>query len=65
MINPCNDVELCKWRAVARDAYKKLDHLTAEGKQDALWLEYYRLRNAADKALERLNRLKWPNKEAA
>lgn len=63
MINPCNDIELCRWRSAIRNQHRELDELTAQGRADALWIAYYRIRNAADEALERLNRIKWPNKE--
>ena len=63
MINECNDMELSRWRQTLREQHTLLDHLTAEGRHDALWIAYYRIRNAADEAMERLNRIKWPDKE--
>lgn len=59
MINPLNDVELCTYRAWLREAYTKLDKLAADGEQDALWIAYHRISNAAEKAKERLNRIKY------
>lgn len=59
MINDLNDVRLCTYRAWLRDAYEKLDILTRDGKQDELWIAYHRISNAAEKAKELLNDLKY------
>lgn len=61
MINPLNDLELCLYRKWLRDAYEKLDILERDGEQDLLWIELHRISNAAEKAKERLNRIKWPD----
>lgn len=65
MINRCNDIELCEYRSWLREAYGALDRLTAAGQEDALWIAYHRISNAAEKAKERLNRIKYPDKAAA
>lgn len=54
-----NDIELCQQRAVLRDAYNKLDILQREGQLDSLWIEYHRISNAAEKAKQRLNTIKY------
>lgn len=53
-----NDLELTQYRAWLRDAYEQLDILTRDGKADSLWIAYHRISNAAEKAKERLNRMK-------
>lgn len=58
-INVLNDIELCTYRANLRDAYARLDKLTADAKPDQLWIEYHRISNAAEKAKERLNEFKY------
>lgn len=54
-----NDIELCTYRAQLRDAYSQLDILQRDGELDSLWIAYHRISNAAEKAKERLNRIKY------
>lgn len=54
-----NDLELCRQRAVLRDAYSQLDILQRDGELDSLWIAYHRISNAAEKAKQRLNDIKY------
>ena len=60
-----NDLELEQYRRWLASAHSKLDYLTREGKLDDLWIEYHRISNAAEKAKERLNEMKYRDKAAA
>jgi hypothetical protein len=38
-----------------------IDYLTREGKRDALFLAYKNIADAAEQAMERINRMQWPD----
>lgn len=58
-----NDLELTQHAIEIHRNAGLLSYLTREGKEKSLFLAYKRIFDAADKAMERLNRLKYDKKE--
>lgn len=54
-----NDPVLCPLATIVHENERKIDYLTREGQSDALFLVYKNIRNAAEDAMERLNRIKY------
>lgn len=56
-----NDPVLSPLTTIVHDNERRIDYYTREGMEGSLFLAFLNIRDAADAALERLNRRQWPD----
>lgn len=52
-----NDSELSRHTTIVHENDRRIDYLTREGQERALFLTFLQIRNAAEDAMDRLNRM--------